>query len=174
MKIDFAKLPSTIAIVGSRSKSKDEEKWTPLERKLREGVRDFMAHLQPNTTVVSGGALGVDSWAEDYARERDDFPNPVIYLPDKSLPIPQRFHERNTLIVVHQQKKGGVVFAFALCDEKNKITPGTRNCTQQCNERDVPYVLYRLMPDGTWNGDVLVGRAFALHENRRRIFLGMQ
>lgn len=47
-----------VAIVGSRE-------WTDHLM-----VRDYVYSLDPDDTVVSGGARGVDEWAEIYAEER--------------------------------------------------------------------------------------------------------
>lgn len=47
-----------IAIVGSRGYADEQE------------VRAFVRSLNEGDTVVSGGARGVDSWAEDEARKR--------------------------------------------------------------------------------------------------------
>ena len=46
-----------VGIVGSR-------RW-----KSRAAVESLVKTLPPNTTVVSGGARGVDSWAVEYARK---------------------------------------------------------------------------------------------------------
>ena len=50
--------PEKVAIVGSR------------DYPHRQRVYDYVAALPYDTTVISGGAPGVDSWAEDAARER--------------------------------------------------------------------------------------------------------
>jgi len=47
-----------VAIIGSRD-------WVDYE-----AVRDYIYALDPDDTVVSGGARGVDQFAEFYARER--------------------------------------------------------------------------------------------------------
>lgn len=47
-----------VAIVGSRA-------WSDYEL-----IRDYVYSLDGNDTIVSGGAKGVDSFAEFYARER--------------------------------------------------------------------------------------------------------
>jgi len=57
-----------VAIVGSR-------KWTDHEM-----VRGYVYSLDDDDTVVSGGAKGVDSWAELYARERGL--DVIIFKPD--------------------------------------------------------------------------------------------
>ncbi|MGD9726562.1 MAG: DUF2493 domain-containing protein [Nitrospira sp.] len=57
-----------VAIVGSRS-------WTNWQI-----VRDYVYSLNPDDVVVSGGARGVDEWAEIYARERGL--DTLIFYPD--------------------------------------------------------------------------------------------
>jgi hypothetical protein len=60
-----------VAIVGSRTGVN--------EQAVRRFVRS-LAQKHPGASVVSGGARGVDSWAEDEAR-RLDMPR-LVYLPD--------------------------------------------------------------------------------------------
>jgi len=84
-------LVESVAVVGSREFS-------------RPGlVRAFVASLPPGTRVVSGGARGVDWWAETAARARDDLPKPLVLparwrRPDGSLDR-SAGHRRNRLIV---------------------------------------------------------------------------
>ena len=96
MKINFALLPLTVGIVGSRDFP--DLKW----------VEKFVYELQPRTVVVSGGARGVDKAAEDAARD-SGLPEPETYLPDSQYPIPARFFMRNTDIVKHVQRERGIV-----------------------------------------------------------------
>lgn len=62
--------PEKVAVVGSRG-------FPDLER-----VRAFVRSLPPGTTVISGGARGVDRVAEECARERSDLPSPRILHAD--------------------------------------------------------------------------------------------
>jgi predicted Rossmann fold nucleotide-binding protein DprA/Smf involved in DNA uptake len=59
-----------VAIVGSRAYPSEPT------------VRAYVRTLPPGTVVVSGGARGVDSWAEDEAR-RCGLPEPEVYPIDK-------------------------------------------------------------------------------------------
>lgn len=65
------------AIVGSR-------KWMN-----RIAVFDYVWSLDMSTIIISGGAAGVDSWAEMAAKQRH-MPDPVIYKPDYEKYPPNR------------------------------------------------------------------------------------
>lgn len=79
-----------IAIIGSR------------HRQDRLTVEQFVAGLPPDTTVVSGGCRGVDTWAEQAARRRG---LPVaVHRPDLTGTrchgeIARRYHARNQDVV---------------------------------------------------------------------------
>lgn len=136
MKIDFARLPSTVGIVGSRDFPRLG--W----------VEKFVEQLRDETVVVSGGARGVDKAAADAARARTDWlPEPVEYFPKPELPIPARFFERNTEIVKHVQREHGIVFAFILDPPK---TGGTQDTLNKCSKVGVPWVSFHMTKDGKW------------------------
>lgn len=110
-------LPEVVAIVGSREFSSPGL------------VRAFVASLPPGTLVVSGGARGVDRWAEEAARARDDLPEPRIFpaawrRPDGSFD-PSAGFRRNRLIV-------------AACDRLVAFwdgqSPGTENSIGQARD----------------------------------------
>ena len=52
-----------IAIVGSR-------KWND-PGKVEAQVKEYVRNLSPNSILISGGAPGVDTWAEEAGRERN-------------------------------------------------------------------------------------------------------
>ena len=111
-----------VGIVGSR-------RW-----KSRAAVETLVNTLSPNTTVVSGGARGVDSWAAEYARKRGL--KVIEFLPD--LPLngnPQweytkAYHARNRQIAEHSH----VVYAFVAPDRKG----GTENTIKHAEDLGVP------------------------------------
>ncbi len=77
-----------VAIVGSR-------KYTPWQH-----VSSLVRHRLPIAcTVVTGGAEGVDTWAENAARKRPDFPEPKIFLPDFEAHGFSAYYRRNNQIV---------------------------------------------------------------------------
>ena len=106
--IDFKALPKTVAIVGSRSFADRDNTDQAMYKKMKK----FVGQLEKGTLVVSGGARGIDTYAYDCAKIRKTLPEPVVYWPDKSLPIPERFFARNRQIVDHVQGDEGVVIAF--------------------------------------------------------------
>lgn len=73
-----------VAIVGSRRFASED-----VANAWEHVVRGYVKRLPQGTVVVSGGAIGVDSWAEDEAKRRGLETN--IFPVDKSgLPIDQR------------------------------------------------------------------------------------
>lgn len=84
--------------------------------------------IDSNYTLVSGGAAGVDSFAEQYAREKGC--KMIIYHPDPTKSIPHRFFSRNLKIakecdwmVVFNKKAGasGSNNTFAYAKKLNKV-----------------------------------------------------
>jgi predicted Rossmann fold nucleotide-binding protein DprA/Smf involved in DNA uptake len=111
-----------VGIVGSR-------RW-----KSRSAVESLVKTLPADTTVVSGGARGVDSWAAEFARKRGL--KVVEFLPD--LPsngsprweYTKAYHARNRQIAEHSE----VVYAFVAPDRKG----GTENTIKYAKELGVP------------------------------------
>ncbi len=66
---------SKVAIVGSRPSDNPSA-----NAKVREAVHAYVASLPADTVIVSGGANGVDSWAEEAAIKRGL--NTLIFKPD--------------------------------------------------------------------------------------------
>lgn len=88
-----------IAIVGSRS-FKDYEF-------LKKEVEKFISENSlEEVTIVSGGAVGADTLAEEFAAENGY--ETIIYLPDRKTYGREACRVRNTDIV----ETGDVVFAF--------------------------------------------------------------
>ena len=134
LKIDFDRLPRTVGIVGSRDFPKPEAVW------------EFVKRLDPETTIVSGGARGVDKAAENAARVHLAQP-PVVYLPDPALPMPARFFARNSDIIRHVFRNRGIVFAFILEPAK---TGGTQDSLNKCDKLGVPWVSFHMRTSGKW------------------------
>ena len=111
-----------VGIVGSR-------RW-----KSRSAVESLVNTFPADTTVVSGGARGVDSWAAEFARKRGL--KVVEFLPD--LPsngsprweYTKAYHARNRQIAEHSE----VVYAFVAPDRKG----GTENTIKYAKELGVP------------------------------------
>lgn len=77
----------TIGVVGNRYGWSYEE----VKKKLDE------LEITPCDMIVSGGAIGVDSFAQRYAEEKGVFI--LIAYPDMNVPSPRRYYERNDLIL---------------------------------------------------------------------------
>jgi hypothetical protein len=134
--IDFDKLPKVVAIVGNREW--DRESW----------VKRAVFSLKEGTLVVSGGAKGVDAFAETYAQHRfllGQFPRPKIFnVQSEEWDIlgKQAGHIRNEVLVNYIRLTGGHVLVFAFVDAKgNAIKSGSSNVIFHCQNQDVPYTL---------------------------------
>ena len=75
-----------IAVVGNRDGWSKEFVFRVLQQ---EGIK-------PDDVIVSGGAFGVDSWVEEFARTIKC--KMVIHRPDMQVAFPYRFHQRNKKI----------------------------------------------------------------------------
>lgn len=104
-----------IAIIGNR---KD---WS------YEFVRKKLKELCVNKydTIVSGGAYGVDTYSQLYAREIGA--KMIIYYADPEVPSPQRYYDRNFKIVSKVEK----VIAF---NKNNNSRTGTYNAINQAKK----------------------------------------
>lgn len=84
-------------------------------------------NLSHNDTIVTGGADGVDTYAMDYAKEKGI--GLMVFYPDISKPIPERFYKRNEQIVLYSDR----VIAF-----NKKIPSGTSNTISLCHLHKIP------------------------------------
>lgn len=85
-----------IAIVGSRPENMGS--LTENDKKVRKAVFAYVATLPKDTVIVSGGASGVDSWAEQAARHYG-LPKPIIHKPQWKIYGKSAGMVRNRLIV---------------------------------------------------------------------------
>lgn len=105
--LDHSKLPPFVGIVGSR----EFEKRGVRQRVYADMLR-FINKLNDGTTIVSGGGIGVDTYAEEIA---DNFHRPKkIFRPNATLPSPERYYKRNREIVDYLAEHGGVLIAFVM------------------------------------------------------------
>lgn len=125
-------LPETVAIVGSRNFSELQK------------VRDLVAALPDTTTVVSGGASGVDCTAEAAAKAQG--------LEVKSFPVLRRDWQqygkragilRNEKLLDFVQEQGGYVFIFVMLDEYGQWTPGSKHVIETCEKRGIPHRVFQ-------------------------------
>jgi predicted Rossmann fold nucleotide-binding protein DprA/Smf involved in DNA uptake len=94
-------------------------------------VRDFVHALPPGTIVVSGGARGVDSWAEDAAIERGL--EIVVFRADWDRYGNRAGPLRNAEIVAHSDR------VIAFWDGKSR---GTLNTILMAHSRGLPISVY--------------------------------
>lgn len=113
-----------IAIVGSRS-FKDYEF-------LKNEVEKFISEnsLQ-EATIVSGGAVGADALAEQFAAEKGY--ETIIFLPDRKTYGRKACRVRNTEIV----ETGDVVFAFW-----DGISTGTKDSIDKAQNLNKPVFIH--------------------------------
>lgn len=92
---------------------------------FRPMVVGLLDTLPAGTLVVSGGAKGVDSWAEEAARARPDLPEPLIIRPDyKAFPGRPWYAplDRNTKVVETVDR---------LCAFWDEMSRGTRDTIEK-------------------------------------------
>ena len=114
-----------VGIVGSR------------RRLDKENIVSYVDTLSPETDVlVSGGCCGVDTWAEERAKERGI--RTIIFKPDlrntkDRADVVNRYYARNKKIVEYS----AIIIAFVHEDR----TGGTENTIKWANELGVPVIL---------------------------------
>ena len=103
----------------------------------------YVNKLPPNTLIVSGGAAGVDTIAEQAARHRRDLHFKAFTVESfewrlfgkRAGPI------RNRVLLQYIKAVGGSVAIFACRDGEN-LTKGSQNVLDLCNEYNIPYSLF--------------------------------
>ena len=118
-----------VAIVGSR-----DFDWTPTKKnEYTKGKRMFIemlvASLGHEDYVVSGGANGVDTWAEHYAMRHDV--SRIIHEADWGKHGKAAGPIRNALIV----RDADILFAFYT---DRATSRGTNNCVSQAKRKNIP------------------------------------
>lgn len=114
-------LPRTIMVTGSRG-WRDEKK-----------VESVLGRVvEPDDTVIHGGAAGADRMAYDWCRQLGF--NCQSYAPDVRRPSPQRYHERNDKML----DLADVVLAFW-----DGESTGTYSVIKKAVERRLPLEVIR-------------------------------
>jgi predicted Rossmann fold nucleotide-binding protein DprA/Smf involved in DNA uptake len=98
-----------------------------------EFVKNCLDNLGVNgeDTVITGGANGVDKFAEDYCKQKGI--SVKVFYPDKSKPSPDRYFERNKLIVQNSD--------FVVAFNKKGTRGGTLNTINQAKELGVRVIV---------------------------------
>lgn len=114
-----------IGVVGNR------EGWT------YEYVRkQLLQYREKMDYIVSGGAEGVDTYAQDFAKELG-IPILILY-PKPEVPSPKRFFDRNLDIVINSD----LIVAF---DKGSSSGSGTQNTINHARKLNKPFVIYKEM-----------------------------
>ena len=142
LKLDL--LPLCVGVVGSRSFSEKPVSNSRMEKM----VRSFVYSLDERTEIVSGGAKGVDAYAENAARLRGM--RVTVFEPDPSIRIPERFFARNRELARHVSRCDGVIVAFI--DESD--WDGTRYTIEFAQSILVPTLVLPFSYLGKWNGEI--------------------
>jgi predicted Rossmann fold nucleotide-binding protein DprA/Smf involved in DNA uptake len=107
-----------VAVVGNR------KGWTYSEVKTK--LKSVL--LLQDDLIVSGGAEGVDTFAQMYAKENG---HPIIiHYPHPQVKSPDRYHQRNRKVVddaelilaFNRQEKGGTVYTIKYANSVKKRT----------------------------------------------------
>lgn len=140
LKVDFENLQQHVAIVGSRSFDSKRE----ARQKVLSDISRFVNQLKPGTEVISGCAVGVDSWAEVAAMERllkfRGFP------PNRQIPSPARYFIRNKGIVSYLSSDFIQGCLVAFMDEE--AHSGTMHTVRLARNAGVPVLMLWYTPVG--------------------------
>jgi len=129
--VDFQTLPRFVAIVGSR------------EFIYKHWVTAFVERLRTDSVVVSGGARGVDTWADEAAIE--------CGLKRKIFPIEdwewqaignKAAHIRNEAIARYIKFNDGHLFAFGMMRLDGSLTKGTQDVITTADAIGVPTTIF--------------------------------
>lgn len=117
-----------VAIIGSR-------KFPESKRAL---IDDFVNALPPDTLVVSGGALGVDSWAAEAAKARG-LKEPLVFLPEWTL----------------YGKRAGFLRNQKIVDASNEImcfwdgqSKGSMDTVRRARQKKIPVTILNAQTEG--------------------------
>ena len=129
--MDFDSLPRVIAIVGSR-RGFTRPEWVDL----------FVSKLPEKKIIVSGGAIGIDTLAKDAAKKHGHYYKPFHVEGFEWKLLGKRVgHFRNSQLIDYVKKYNGVVIIFAT-ETDGKLSPGSKNVKEYCEEIGVPYTIY--------------------------------
>lgn len=141
VEINFDALPLTVAVIGSRK-----------FRKLH-WVDTLVSQMNPMTVLISGGAIGVDTAAEE-AADKYLTPEPMIREVTEAEWRPPHLngeidygagHRRNTVIATDLvERTPSVLFAFSVPGPKRGLSGGTFDMTTKARSRDIPHVIFLL------------------------------
>jgi hypothetical protein len=127
----FDDLPPFVGIVGSR------------KFKNKEWVVEFVKRLKPETTVVSGGAIGVDSWAAETAREQGLRTKEFLIDGWEWEVLGKRAgHIRNATMAAYLKEVGATLIVFSQVDKNDTMTRGTHNMVIKASQLQIPMVIY--------------------------------
>jgi predicted Rossmann fold nucleotide-binding protein DprA/Smf involved in DNA uptake len=89
--------------------------------------------IDSDATIISGGADGVDTYAQMYARETGC--TIIIHYPDPKIPSPERYFARNKQIA----EECDLLIAF----DKKSGSAGTKNTVAYAKKANKPIFLFR-------------------------------
>jgi predicted Rossmann fold nucleotide-binding protein DprA/Smf involved in DNA uptake len=89
--------------------------------------------IDNDVTIISGGATGVDSYAQEYAKDKGC--SIIIHYPNPYMPSPQRYFDRNKLIAEECD--------FLVAFDKKEGASGTKNTIAHAKRLNKAIFLYR-------------------------------
>ena len=93
---------------------------------------NYLIELKKGDIVISGGASGVDTYAQEYAKKHGAEMN--ILYPDPTEPIPKRYFDRNKIIA----ERCDMLIAF---DRGSQRGSGTLNTINHAKKLDKPVMI---------------------------------
>jgi predicted Rossmann fold nucleotide-binding protein DprA/Smf involved in DNA uptake len=117
-----------IAVVGNRTGWSEEEVCREL---IKFFLKEHAMPLYEKAEIISGGAEGVDTFAQNFAKNHGM--KITILYPNPSMPSPQRYYERNQDIV----DMADAVIAF----QNNPHRSGTQSTINRARKKGIPVIV---------------------------------
>lgn len=124
-----------VAIVGSRKFESEA-----VAREWEDIVRGYVKRLPQGTVVVSGGAAGVDSWAEDEAKKRG-LEVKVFPVDKRGLPIEDRARRIEFAKRAYARNQKIVDFTDVLVAFWNEKSGGTTDTITRARVGKIPHAV---------------------------------
>ncbi len=138
-KVDFSQLPQVIGVVGSRDYPRLD--W----------VDKAIERMNLDTIIVSGGARGVDLQAKQSAKKHKlRYKEFAVESWEWNLLGKRVAYVRNINLVTYVIGFGGHILLFAIEQPNGKLTPGSQQDKEICQELNANHTIINHRGDVIW------------------------